>query len=161
MLKMKLVAVVVVTLVASLGLAQEHEHGTGEKLGRVHFVTSCNAAAQKEFDRAVALLHSFQFSRAIEGFHAALGQDASCGIAYWGIALSNWSNPFAPGKKDKSQLQAGLESAEHGRTVVAKTERERAYRASIGKVSSDSHNPPQRTPRIAYRDAMKEVAAKY
>src|SRR4051812_8186147 len=72
MLKMKVVAVVVVTLVASLGLAQEHEHGTGEKLGRVHFVTSCNAAAENDFDRAVALLHSFQFSRAIEGFHAAL-----------------------------------------------------------------------------------------
>jgi hypothetical protein len=44
--------------------AQEHEQaaGAGEKLGEVHFSTSCNKAAQKEFDRAVALLHSFQFS---------------------------------------------------------------------------------------------------
>src|SRR5213079_834729 len=64
---------------------QEHQHG--EILGTVHFATSCNEPAQKEFNRAVALLHSFQFSHAIEGFNAVLARDAACGIAYWGIAL--------------------------------------------------------------------------
>ena len=127
----------------------------------VHFATSCNEAAQKEFNRAVALLHSFQFSRAIEGFNAVLGEDATCGIAYWGIALSDWSNPFAPGMKDKSQLQAGRESAERGKTVGAKTERERAYLAAVGKLYSDFESTPQRARLIAYRDAMGEVAAKY
>jgi hypothetical protein len=37
-----------------------------ERLGEIHFTTSCNQTAQPEFNRAVALLHSFQFSRAIE-----------------------------------------------------------------------------------------------
>jgi len=149
------------TLVASRSLAQEHQHRSGEKLGTVHFATSCNAGAQKEFDRAVALLHSFQFSRAIEGFNAVLGEDATCGIAYWGIALSDWSNPFATGMKDKSQLQAGRESAERGTTVGAKTERERAYLGAVGKLYSDYESVPQRTRLIAYRDAMGRVAAKY
>ena len=76
------VAGFVLALAASC-LAQEHQHGNGEKLGTVYFATSCNEVAQKEFNRAVALLHSFQFSRAIEGFNAVLGEDASCGIAYW------------------------------------------------------------------------------
>ena len=71
------------TLAASCP-AQEHQHRAGEKLGVVHFATSCNAGAQNEFDRAVALLHSFQFSRAIEGFNVVLDKDATCGIAYWG-----------------------------------------------------------------------------
>ena len=150
----------VLTLAASC-LAQQHEHGNGEKLGTVHFATSCNQRAQTEFNRAVALLHSFQFSRAIEGFNAVLGEDATCGIAYWGIALSNWSNPFAPGMKDDSQLQAGRESAERGKTVGAKTERERAYLAAAGKLYSDFENTPQEARLIAYRDAMQEVAAKY
>ena len=88
-------------------MAQEHQHGNGEKLGAVHFATSCNEVAQKEFNRAVALLHSFQFSRAIEGFNAVLEEDATCGIAYWGIALSDWSNPFAPGMKDKASCRQG------------------------------------------------------
>jgi len=161
MVRVKSIAAMLLTLVASRSLAQEHQHRSGEKLGTVHFATSCNAGAQKEFDRAVALLHSFQFSRAIEGFNAVLGEDATCGIAYWGIALSDWSNPFATGMKDKSQLQAGRESAERGTTVGAKTERERAYLGAVGKLYSDYESAPQRTRLISYRDAMGRVAAKY
>jgi hypothetical protein len=161
MVRVKLIAVILLTLVASSSTAQEHQHRSGEKLGTVHFATSCNAVAQKEVNRAVALLHSFQFSRAIEGFNAVLGLDAACGIAYWGIALSNWSNPFATGMKDKSQLQAGRQSVERGKTIGAKTERERAYLAAVGKLYNDYENAPQRARLIAYRDAMAEVAAKY
>src|SRR6266849_4341384 len=161
MVRVKPIAAMLLTLVASRSLAQEHPHRNGEKLGTVHFATSRNAGAQKEFDRAVALLHSFQFSRAIEGFNAVLGEDATCGIAYWGIALSDWSNPFAPGMKDKSQLQAGRESAERGKTIGAKTERERAYLAAVGKLYSNFESTPQRTRLLAYRDAMGEAATKY
>ena len=93
----KLIAAVLLALAAARGTAQEHQHGNGEKLGAVHFATSCNEAAQREFDRAVALLHSFQFSRAIDGFDVVLEDDPTCAIAYWGIALSDWTNPFAPG----------------------------------------------------------------
>jgi hypothetical protein len=160
MVRATVIAGFLLTLAASC-LTQAYQHGEGEKLGVVHFATSCNAGSQKEFDRAVALLHSFQFSRAIEGFNAVLGEDATCGIAYWGIALSDWSNPFAPGMKDKDQLQAGRESAKHGKTVGAKTERERAYLEAVGKLYGDYQNTPQRVRLIAYRDAMGEVAVKY
>jgi 1,2-phenylacetyl-CoA epoxidase PaaB subunit len=142
-------------------LALQHQHGPGEKLGEVHFATSCNAGAQKEFDRAVALLHSFQFSRAIEGFEGSLGEDKTCGIAYWGIALSDWSNPFAPGMKDRGQLEAGRKNVERGQAVGAKTERERAYLGAVGELYRDFESRPQRTRLVAYRDAMQEVAAKY
>jgi len=141
--------------------AQEHRHANSEKLGTVHFATSCSDGAQQEFDRAVALLHSFQFSRAIEGFNTVMGKDATCGIAYWGIAIADWSNPFAPGMKDQSQLQGGRENVERGTTVGAKTERERAYLAAVGKLYNNYESTPQRARLIAYRDAMEEVAAKY
>src|ERR1700694_2602967 len=97
MVRGKLIAAILLTSVVSSSRAQEHQHRNNEKLGAVHFATSCSAAAQTGFDRAVALLHSFQFSRAIEGFNEVLGEDATCGIAYWGIALDDWSNPFAAG----------------------------------------------------------------
>ena len=85
------IVAILLTLFASSGRAQEHQHSeNGERLGTVYFATSCNDAAQKEFNRAVALLHSFQFSRAIEGFDEVLHEDATCAIAYWGIALSDW-----------------------------------------------------------------------
>jgi hypothetical protein len=156
----KIIAAFLIMMVANC-VAQEHQHGTDEKLGVVHFSTSCNPTAQNEFDRAVALLHSFQFSRAIEGFNAALKGDSACGIAYWGIALSDWSNPFAPGNKDQSQLQAGYESAGRGKTVGVKTDRERAYLTAVGKLYSGFRSTPQGRRLIAYREAMQELAAKY
>jgi hypothetical protein len=156
----RVIAGFLLTLAASC-LAQEHQHGNSERLGTVQFATSCNEPAQKDFNRAVALLYSFQFSRAIEGFNAVLKDDATCGIVYWGIALSDWSNPFAPGMKDKGQLQAGRESTERGKTVGAKTERERAYLAAVSKLYSDYESTPQRARLLAYRDAMADVAAKY
>jgi len=159
--RQKLIAAVSLMLIAASAMAQEHQHGNGEKLGRVHFATSCNEPAQSDFNRAVALLHSFQFSRAIEGFNAVLREDPTCAIAYWGIALSDWSNPFAPGQKAKGQLQLGQQSAERGRELGARTDRERAYLAAVGKLYGDFESTLQQVRLLAYRDAMGNVAAKY
>ena len=150
-----------IALLAANGIAQGRQHGTGEKLGAVHFSTSCNATAQVEFDRAVALLHSFQFKQAIEGFNAALKSDPTCGIAHWGIALSQWSNPFAAGMKDNSQLRAGRESAERGKAAGARTERELAYIAAVASLYSGFESTPQQARLVAYRDAMQGLASKY
>lgn len=160
----RLTTIVLLILLAAGARAaaqEEHQHAHGEKLGTVHFSTSCNQSSQAEFDRAVALLHSFQFSRAIEGFNAALERDATCGIAYWGIALSDWSNPFAPGAKDAEQLQLGRDSVQRGRVAGAGTERERAYLTAVAKLYSDYGSTSQPARWLAYRDAMGEVAARY
>ena len=92
-------AAMLLLLLAGLVPAQDHEHrpSTNERLGTVSFTTSCSAAAQPLFNRAVALLHSFEFGQAIEGFNATLQSDPSCAIAEWGIALSRWGNPFGVG----------------------------------------------------------------
>jgi hypothetical protein len=140
--------------------AQDHQHASAERLGSVHFATSCSVAAQAQFDRAVALLHSFQFKNAIDAFNAALVSDPACGIANWGIALSQWSNPFAAGMKDKTQLQAGRASVDRGHVAEVKTERERAYISAVAKLYSN-FGDTQRVRTNAYRDAMAEVAAKY
>jgi hypothetical protein len=161
MIRGKVIAAFLLTMLASNVMAQEHQHGNGDKLGVVHFATSCNETAQKDFDRAVALLHSFQFSKAIQGFSTALEHDATCGIADWGIALSEWSNPFGTGMKDQGQLQAGRESAEGGKTVGAKTERERAYIAAVALLYNNFESTPQSGRLLAYRNAMEQLAAKY
>jgi hypothetical protein len=159
--RQKPIAAVALMLIAVSGIGQGHQHRNGEKLGEVHFATSCNEPAQSDFNRAVALLHSFQFSRAIEGFNAVLREDPNCAIAYWGIALSDWSNPFAPGQKDNGQLQLGRRSAQRGEELGAKTERERAYLAAVGKLYGDFESTPQQMRLLAYRDAMGKVAARY
>jgi hypothetical protein len=157
----KLVASCLLILAASRSTAQEHQHGAGEKLGAVHFASTCSAPAQKDINRGVALLHSFQFSRAVEGFNAALKDDPACAIAYWGIALSDWSNPFAPGLEDQGQLQLGRQSADRGKALHARTARERAYIVAVGKLYDDFERTPQRSRLRGYRDAMAAVAAGY
>ena len=145
----------------SRNVEQEHQHAADEKVGTVYFSTSCNGSAQNDINSAVALLHSFQFSRAISTFEAALGKDETCAIAYWGIALSDWGNPFVPGIIDKRLLQLGLESAERGETLGAMTDRERAYLAAVGNLYRDFENTPQKARMLDYRNAMRDVATKY
>ena len=93
------------TLICCLGLAAlvpagvdaQHQHDAGtppQRLGTVHFDTSCEAAVQSEFDRGVALLHSFWFSAAIDSFNKVVAKDPGCAMAQWGIAMSWWGNPF-------------------------------------------------------------------
>ena len=66
-----------------------------DKLGKVHFETSCNAEAQKSFDRGMLYQHSFWYRASQKTFEDALKADPSCSIAYWGIALSLLWNPHA------------------------------------------------------------------
>jgi hypothetical protein len=157
--RIPLTSILLLTLVAS-GVAQERAH-SGENLGTVQFATSCNVEAQRDFNRAVALLHSFEFGRAIAGFDLVLKTDPACGIAYWGIALSQWSNPFSPGSKDLTQLQTGRKNIELGKTTGAKTDRERAYINAVSALYNEFETTPQRSRLIAYRDAMETLAAKY
>ena len=161
MRRMPIVFAILLFFTATSGMAQEQPHGNGQRLGDVYFATSCNESAQGDFNFAVALLHSFQFSRAIESFNAVLQEDTTCAIAYWGISLSDWSNPFAPGQKDPVQLQLGRQSAERGNALGAKSERERAYLAAVGKLYGNYESTPQQARLLAYRDAMGAVASKY
>src|SRR6478609_4033292 len=96
-----------------------------EKLGTVHFETSCNPDAQKLFDRGMLYQHSFWYRASQRVFEDVLKADPECGIAYWGIALSLLLNPHvAPPAKN---LAEGAAAIAKGKSVGAKTERERDY----------------------------------
>jgi hypothetical protein len=58
-------------------------------------------------------------------------------------------------------LQLGQQSAERGKELGAKTERERAYLAAVGQLYGDFENTPQQVRLLAYRDAMEDVGARY
>src|SRR5687768_10406262 len=63
-------------VVRAFALQEQHDHGSPDgRLGTVHFATSCDKAVAQEFDRGVALLHSFWFSAAIEAFNSVLKND--------------------------------------------------------------------------------------
>jgi hypothetical protein len=137
-----------------------HDHAAMERLGSVSFQTSCNAAARPRFDRAVALMHSFQFGPAIAGYRSVLEADPHCAMAYWGIALSSWSNPFA-GFKSPAQLQQGLSAVTAAQALETGTPRERAYIEAVALLYVDADRLDQPARAVAYEQAMERVAADY
>ena len=141
--------------------AQEHQHPAGERLGTVHFETSCATPAQTAFDHAMALLHSFEFGQAIEEFNATLAADPHCAMAYWGIALARWTNPFAASIRTPAQLQQGSNAIAQARQAGPKTDRERAYIEAAAKLYSDADRIGQQARLVAYEKAMAALAAAY
>src|SRR5687768_5670922 len=103
-----------VTVADSAGQQVEQHAHAAPAVGAVHFVTSCAPAVQAEFDRGVALLHSFWFSAAIESLNTVLKGDPRCVMAQWGIAMSWWGNPFG-GFRSPQALAAGLAATDAAR----------------------------------------------
>lgn len=160
-------AVTIVCLVpcsyATAATAQEHQHAATsvQRLGNVHFRTSCSAAAQPKFDHAMALLHSFEFARAIDAFNRVLLSDPTCAMAEWGIALSDWTNPMVAGAKPTVLLVKGRAAVQRALALGPKTDRERDYIDAVSILYASFETTPQPTRIVAYRDAMAAVAAKY
>ena len=142
--------------VAKVMLAQQ-----GEQLGAVHFRTSCSAVVEQRFDRAVALLHSFEFGASIRAFNDVLAQDSACAMAYWGIALSRWTNPMAPGVRSPGQLAPGKQAVEAAVRVSGRaTPRESLYINAVGELYRDYEHVDQNARVAAYARAMHELVAK-
>src|SRR5437588_9509146 len=132
------VLVAAVALVASVRADADPATRTGdpEKLGRVHFKTSCSPEAQKQFERALATLHSFFFPETVKAFTAIPDTDPSCAIAYWGIAISQRPNPLVV-PFDAATLKRGLDAIEKGESIGPKTQRERDWLAALKEFYKD------------------------
>ena len=140
-------------------LAQEHQHGGGE-LGTVNFPVTCNASAQAQMHRGVAMLHSFWFPEARKTFEAAAAADPTCGIAHWGVALTHFGNPMAGGSTGPSQ-PAGLEAALKAQQVGARSERDRAYVDAAVALFRDHDKVDARTRMRAYEAAMQSIVQRF
>ncbi len=131
-----------------------------EKVGTVHFATSCSAAVQPDFERAVAMLHSFWFSASTAAFTAVAQADPACGMAHWGVAMNLLGNPFAWPPSPKG-LADGWAAVERAKAAAVKTERERDYIAAIETFYKDADKVDHRVRALAYRQAMEQLSARY
>src|SRR5690349_7900348 len=120
-----------------------------ERLGKVNFPTSCSPAVQAQFERAVALQHSFWFGEAIKGFNAVAAADPSCGIAHWGTAVALLGNPLA-GPPVARGLQEGAAAVARARAAGARTAREQDYIAAIAAFYTDADTVDHKTRALAY-----------
>ena len=131
-----------------------------EKLGNVNFPTSCDQKVQAEFDRAVAMLHSFWFQQGEKAFREVLERDPSCAIANWGIAAILIGNTFAGGATVEDARKA-KEAIQRGRLIGAKTERERFYIEAISEYYDRFSDRPHSARMKSLADAFEVVANRF
>ena len=148
----------VVGLVAATIPQPAASQSAEQRLGKVHFATSCTSQAQELFDRAMLYQHSFWYSASRRTFEEVLKEDPQCAIAYWGIALSYLYNPHAPPPSEN--LAFGLEAAKKGQALSAKTQRERDYIDAIATMYVDYDKVDHRTRVQRYLAAEEQVAAR-
>ncbi len=145
----------VVLISASAASAQE-------KLGQVHFPVSCSAAAQQEFNRAVALLHSFWFDASAKAFAAVTQTDPGCAMGHWGEAMALLFNPNPlVGTPTPKGLQDGCPAIERAKAAAPKTQRERDYIAAVESLCQDRDKADHRARVLAYEQAMERLSRTY
>lgn len=144
-------------LAPDLLFAQEpqHHHDADEMLGSVSFPTSCAPAVQSQFERGVALLHSFEYEVADAQFEEVAKKDPHCAMAYWGQAMTLyhelWDRP------SKADLAKGAELLAKARSLKAATARERDYILALSVFYSDTDKLDHAQRAEAYCKAMQGV----
>ena len=141
-------------------LSQAIARANEERLGEVNFPISCSPAAQQQFDRAVAMQHSFFFPETVKAFTAIAEKEPSCAMAYWGIAISQRPNPLV-GPFPGDVLKRGWEAIEKARAASQTTEREIAWIEALAAFYQDYATVPQRTRTADYEAAMARLSARY
>jgi hypothetical protein len=131
-----------------------------EKIGRVKFPVSCAAAVQPPFERAVALLHSFWYLEAAKAFGEIAQADADCAMAYWGLAMTNWTQIWSP--PPPAALKRGGEAVEKAKAVKRTLPpKEGDFIAAAEAFFKDADRTDHRTRALAYGRAMEQMAARY
>jgi tetratricopeptide (TPR) repeat protein len=146
------------TLIALL--SQGAVRANEERFGEVNFPISCSPAAQQQFNRAVAMLHSFFFPETVKEFTAIADKEPSCAMAYWGIAISQRPNPLV-GPFPGDVLKRGWEAIDKARAASQKTEREIAWIEALAAYYQDYAVIPQQRRTASYEAALASLSLRY
>jgi tetratricopeptide (TPR) repeat protein len=131
-----------------------------EKLGKLSFPTSCDPKVQAEFERGVAMLHSYWFLIARRTFENVLAQDPNCAMAYWGIAMDYLNNTLL-GPPPRADAEAAWAALEKARAIGAKTQRERDWIETLSAYFRDNDKIAVDARLVAYNAAMERMAERY
>jgi hypothetical protein len=157
-MNLRFLAACLVLLACSLSLVADDDHhhmDPNEKLGSVQFPISCGAESQKPFERAVAMLHSFEYEQAESGFKQVAAKDPKCAMAYWGEAMTLFHLLWA--RPSKADLQHGNELAQKAQELKPKTKREQEYVDAVSALYQTGEIEHKK--RLAnYASAMEKVA---
>ena len=130
-----------------------------KQFGSVDFKTSCSEKVQQDFDLAVALLHSFEYTEAEKMFARVIDKDPGCAMAYWGVAMSNYHPLWAP--PTKPELEKGAKAVAVAQSIKGKSAWEADYIGAIAEFYKDWNTADHKTRSGRFEKAMEGLFAKY
>jgi Tfp pilus assembly protein PilF len=144
------------------GCATQEGHEGHARLGKVDFRVECNAAAQRDFNVAMAYYHSFAWAQVREPLERVLKADPSCGMAHWLRALASLDNPFIwPGIISQPTLASGAGILDTAHKTGLKSQRERDYVDALDVFFKDHDKLDHRTRAKALETALERVMQRY
>ena len=148
-------------LIPSCGLAAQetHEHKAPEALGKVSFTISCSPAVQQQFDRGVALLHSFAYTAAENAFQGVAEEDHRCAMAHWGIAMTHFHQLWAP-LVSPATISIAQQEIQRAQQIGTSSERERQFIDALVLIYQDASTVPYTARALEYEHAMSSLAAR-
>src|SRR5262245_57357900 len=152
----RLVIIAALIATSSVGASAQQD----DKLGKVTFPTSCSPAVQGEFERGVAMLHSYWFTYARKTFEGIAQKDPGCAMALWGVAMDLLGNTLS-GPPSRADAQAAWDALEKARGIGAKTQRERDWIEALSSYYRDHDKIPLDARLAAYNSAMEQMTQRY
>ena len=131
----------------------------GEVFGSVSFTATVPSSFQKDFNTAIALLHSFEYDEAEKMFAKVIDEVPGCAMAYWGVAMSNFHPLWVPPLPE--ELKKGSQAIGVARSIENKTKRESDYIEAIAKFYEDADKLDHRSRVLKFEKAMEEVHRSY
>jgi len=131
----------------------------GEMFGVVSFTATVPDNLKKDFNIAIALLHSFEYDEAEKMFAKIIDQSPHCAMAYWGVAMSNFHPLWAP--PAQPELEKGIKAVQLARAISNKTKRESDYIEAIAKFYENADHTEYRTRVLNFESAMEKIYINY
>lgn len=129
------------------------------QFGAVAFATSCSEKTKKDFDLAVALLHSFEYDEAEKVFAKIIDADPRCAMAFWGVAMSNYHLLWTP--PSAAELKKGSKAIEIAQGLLEKSKQETEYINAAAQLYTDWEKLDHKTRCLNYEKAMEKIHIKY
>jgi tetratricopeptide (TPR) repeat protein len=131
-------------------------------LGEHHYgVSTANAEAQAFFNQGLTLVYGFNHDEAERSFRRAAELDPQMAMAHWGIALAVGPN-YNSTTVNPERRKAAYEAIRRALSLASQAPaHERAYIEAMAQRFSADPAADQRRLALAYRDAMRALAARY
>ena len=132
---------------------------TDKQFGEAGFQTSCSNKVKKDFELAIALLHSFEYDEAEKVFAKIIDQEPECAMAWWGVAMSNYHPLWAP--PSPAELEKGAKAIALAKTFTKKSKTESAYINALAVFYTNWQNTDHLTRSIKFEQAMEQLQKNY